>query len=150
MPALVLLLGLTGWFGTSRMVRAQVLTLREQDLTTAARALGARDREILWRHLLPNVTSTVIVAATLSLGNVIILEAALSYLGIGIRPPTPSWGNIIEEGSSQLATVWWMALFPGLAIVDHGARDQCPRRRAARRARPAHAWTARDRAASSR
>ena len=116
-PALVLLLGLTGWFGTSRMVRAHVLTLREQDLTTAARALGARDREILWRHLLPNVLSTLIVAATLSLGNVIILEASLSYLGIGIRPPTPSWGNIIEEGSSQLATVWWMALFPGIAIV---------------------------------
>jgi len=116
-PTLVLLLGVTGWFGTSRMVRAQVLSLREQDLTTAARALGARDREILWRHLLPNVASTVIVAATLSLGNVIILEAALSYLGIGIRPPTPSWGNIIQDGSSQLASAWWMALFPGLAIV---------------------------------
>lgn len=115
--ALVLLLGLTGWFGTSRLVRAQVLSLREQDLTTAARALGARDREILWRHLLPNVLSTVVVAATLALGHVIILEATLSYLGIGVRPPTPSWGNIIEEGSSQLATVWWMALFPGIAIV---------------------------------
>ena len=137
-PTLVLLLGFTGWFGTSRLVRAQVLTLREQDLTTAARALGARDREILWRHLLPNIVSTVIVAATLSLGNVIILEASLSYLGVGIRPPTPSWGNIIEEGSSALGTVWWMALFPGIAIVADRARDQHPRRRAARRPRPAH------------
>jgi peptide/nickel transport system permease protein len=115
--ALILLLGLTGWFGTSRMVRAQVLSLREQDLTIAARALGARDREILWRHLLPNVSSTIIVAATLSLGNVIIVEAALSYLGIGVSPPTPSWGNIIQDGSGQLASAWWMALFPGLAIV---------------------------------
>jgi len=116
-PVLILLIGGTGWFGTSRLVRGQVLSLREQDLTTAARALGARDREILWRHLLPNVSSSVIVAATLSLGNVIILEAALSYLSIGIRPPTPSWGNIIEEGASQLFSTWWLGLFPGLAIV---------------------------------
>jgi peptide/nickel transport system permease protein len=117
LPWLILLIGLTGWFSTSRLVRAQVLALREQDITVAARALGARDREILWRHLLPNVATTVIVAATLALGHVVYLEAALSYLGIGVHPPTPSWGNIIQEGSEQLATLWWLSVFPGLAIV---------------------------------
>ena len=116
-PVLVLLIGLTGWFGTSRLVRGQVLSLREQEMTVAARALGARDREILWRHLLPNLLSTVIVSATLALGNVVILEAALGYLGIGVRPPTPTWGNIIQEGSEQIASLWWMSVFPGLAIV---------------------------------
>jgi peptide/nickel transport system permease protein len=117
LPWLILLIGLTGWFSTSRLVRAQVLALREQDLTVAARALGARDREILWRHLLPNVSTTVIVAGTLALGHVVYLEAALSYLGIGVHPPTPSWGNLIQEGSEQIVTLWWMSVFPGLAIV---------------------------------
>ena len=101
LPWLILLIGLTGWFSTSRLVRAQVLALREQDLTVAARALGARDREILWRHLLPNVATTVIVAATLALGHVVYLEAALSYLGIGVRPPTPSWGTSSRKARSS-------------------------------------------------
>ena len=114
---LIVLIGVTGWYPTSRLVRAQVLALREQDLTVAARALGARDREILWRHLLPNVISTVVVAGTLSLGSVIYLEAALGYLAIGVRPPTPSWGNMIYDGASQLGTDWWLVLFPGLAIL---------------------------------
>jgi len=117
MLALVLLLGLTGWFGVSRLVRAEVLALREQDMVLAARALGARDREILRRHILPNVISPVVVAATLGIAQVIILEAGLSYLGIGVRPPTASWGNMIQDGSGQLASVWWVSLFPGLAIV---------------------------------
>lgn len=117
LPALIVLIGITGWFQTSRLVRAQVLALREQELTVAARALGARDREILWRHLLPNVLSTVIVSGTLAIGSVVYLEAALGYLGIGVRPPTPSWGNIIQDGASQLETAWWVALFPGLGIV---------------------------------
>lgn len=117
LPALVVLIGVTGWYSTSRLVRGEVLALRERDLTVAARALGARDREILWRHLVPNVLSTVIVAGTLSLGSVIYLEAALGYLGIGVRPPTASWGNIIQEGASQAGSLWWLLLFPGLAIV---------------------------------
>ncbi len=117
LPALILLIGLTGWFGTSRLVRAQVMALREQDFAVAARALGARDREILWRHLLPNVASTVIVAGTLAIGHVVYLEAALSFLGIGVHPPTSSWGNIIQEGAENLSAYWWLSLFPGLAIV---------------------------------
>jgi len=115
--ALIVLIGVTGWFPTSRLVRAQVLSLRNQDFAVAARALGARDHEILLRHLLPNALSTVVVAGTLSLGSVIYLEAALGYLGIGVRPPTPSWGNILHEGANALGSLWWMALFPGIAIL---------------------------------
>ena len=115
--ALVLVLGLTGWFATSRLVRAQVLALKTEEMVVAARALGARNRRILWRHILPGVTSTVVVAATLGIGNVIILEAGLSFLGVGVQPPTASWGNIITDGRSNVAGLWWMSLFPGLAIV---------------------------------
>jgi len=117
LPALILVLGLTGWFGVSRIVRGQVLAVKERDMVLAARALGARDGAILWRHVLPNVISPVIVAATLGLGNVIVLEAGLSYLGIGVQQPLASWGNIIQDGSDQLTTLWWISLFPGLAIV---------------------------------
>ncbi len=115
--ALILALGFTGWFGVSRLVRAEVLSLKERDMVVAARALGARDHEIILRHILPNVLSPVVVAATLGIANVIIIEAGLSYLGIGVRPPLPSWGNMIQDGVSQIATVWWVSLFPGLAIV---------------------------------
>ena len=115
--ALVLILGLTGWFATSRLVRAQVLALKTEEMVVAARALGARNRRILWRHILPGVTSTIVVAATLGIGNVIILEAGLSFLGVGVQPPTASWGNVISDGASNVAGLWWMSLFPGLAIV---------------------------------
>jgi peptide/nickel transport system permease protein len=115
--ALVLILGLTGWFATSRLVRAQVLALKAEEMVVAARALGARNRRILWRHILPGVTSTIVVAATLGIGHVIILEAGLSFLGVGVQPPTASWGNIISDGASNVGGLWWMSLFPGLAIV---------------------------------
>lgn len=117
LPMLVLVLGLTGWFATSRLVRERVRALSRQDFALAARAIGARDRRVLWRHVLPNALSPVIVAATLGIGNVIVLEAALSYLGIGVRPPHASWGNIIQDGADQIATAWWIALFPGLAML---------------------------------
>ena len=117
LPMLVLVLGLTGWFGTSRLVRERVRALSKQDFTLAARAMGARDLRVLWRHVIPNALSPVIVAATLGIGNVIVLEAALSYLGIGVRPPHASWGNIIEDGADQIGSAWWIALFPGLAML---------------------------------
>ncbi|HJR62904.1 MAG TPA: ABC transporter permease [Gemmatimonadaceae bacterium] len=117
LPALVLLLGLTGWFGVSRLVRAQVMVVKELDMVAAARALGVGDGRILWRYVLPNALAPVIVAATLAIGNVVILEAGLSYLGIGVRQPLASWGNIIGDGSGDVATLWWISLFPGLAIV---------------------------------
>lgn len=117
LPVLVLLLGGTGWFGVSRIVRAQVLSLREREMVLAARALGARDRDVLWRHILPNVLSPVVVAGTLGIAQVIIIEAGLSYLGIGVQPPAASWGNMIQDGADQIGTLWWISTFPGLAIV---------------------------------
>ena len=114
---LVVVLGGTGWFGLSRMVRAQVLSLRELDFVTAARAVGATGPRILLRHILPNVLPTIIVAATLGIGHVIILEAGLSYLGLGVQPPSASWGSIIQDGADQIGTAWWISLFPGLLIV---------------------------------
>jgi peptide/nickel transport system permease protein len=115
--ALVVFLGLTGWFGVSRIVRGQVLALKHAEFVTAAQALGASRRRILWRHLLPNLVSPIVVAATLGVAHVIVLEAGLSYLGIGVPQPLASWGNIIQDGSDQVATLWWMALFPGLFMV---------------------------------
>jgi peptide/nickel transport system permease protein len=115
--ALVIFLGLTGWFGLSRIVRGQVLALKQAEFVTAARALGATRRRILWRHLLPNLVSPIVVAATLGVAHVIVLEAGLSYLGIGVPPPSASWGNIILDGADQVATLWWMSLFPGLFMV---------------------------------
>jgi peptide/nickel transport system permease protein len=115
--ALILFLGLTGWFGLSRIVRGQVLALKHAEFVTAAQALGATRVRILIRHLLPNLISPIVVAATLGVAHVIVLEAGLSYLGIGVPQPLASWGNIILDGADQVATLWWMSLFPGLFMV---------------------------------
>jgi ABC-type dipeptide/oligopeptide/nickel transport system permease subunit len=115
--ALILFLGLTGWFGLSRLVRGQVLALKHAEFVAAAQALGASRRRILTRHLLPNLISPIVVAATLGIAHVIVLEAGLSYLGIGVPQPLASWGNIIQDGADQVATLWWMSLFPGLFMV---------------------------------
>jgi ABC-type dipeptide/oligopeptide/nickel transport system permease subunit len=115
--ALILFLGLTGWFGLSRIVRGQVLALKHAEFVTAAQALGASRRRILVRHLLPNLVSPIAVAATLGVAHVIVLEAGLSFLGIGVPQPLASWGNIIQDGVDQIATLWWMSFFPGLFMV---------------------------------
>jgi ABC-type dipeptide/oligopeptide/nickel transport system permease subunit len=113
----ILILALVNWTYLARIARAEVLKLREMDFVEAARALGASDRALLVRHLLPNLTGPVIVFATLSLAGNILLESALSFLGVGIQPPTPSWGNIIQEGVQFYSVAWWITLFPGLAIL---------------------------------
>src|SRR5467141_2925576 len=115
--ALILFLGLTGWFALSRIVRGQVLALKHAEFVTAAQALGASRRRILVRHLLPNLISPIVVAATVGVAHVIVLEAGLSYLGIGVPQPLASWGNIIQDGADQVAALWWMSLFPGLFMV---------------------------------
>ena len=115
--ALILFLGLTGWFGLSRIVRGQVLALKHAEFVTAAQALGASRRRILVKHLLPNLVSPIAVAATLGVAHVIVLEAGLSFLGIGVPQPLASWGNIIQDGVDQIATLWWMSFFPGLFMV---------------------------------
>lgn len=114
---LTLLMAGTGWFAVSRLVRAETLALRDREFVLAARALGAPTPRLLVRHVLPNVLAPALVAAALSIANVILLEAALSYLGIGVRPPTASWGTIIEDGAERVAELWWLTLFPGLAIL---------------------------------
>jgi peptide/nickel transport system permease protein len=117
LTVLVLAIGLTSWFGTSRLVRAEVLSLRERDFVAAARALGAGPARVILRHVLPNAAAPIIVSATLGIGNVLLLEAGLSFLGIGVAPPTASWGNMIADGAPTLATAPWTTLFPGLAIA---------------------------------
>ncbi|MEO5580329.1 MAG: ABC transporter permease [Gemmatimonadaceae bacterium] len=115
--AFVVALGATGWYGLARLVRGQVLALKERDFVASAGALGASHGRILFRHILPNVASPIVVAAVLGIGQVIVLEAGLSYLGIGVHTPTASWGSIVQDGSDQIASHWWISLFPGLAIV---------------------------------
>ncbi len=113
----VTVLGLTGWMSVARIVRGEVLTLREREFVQAAKVLGMSDGRIIRRHIIPNTLAPVIVYATLGIGNTILLEAALSFLGLGVQPPTPSWGNMINDGRDSLITAWWISTFPGLAIV---------------------------------
>jgi peptide/nickel transport system permease protein len=115
--SLILLLGLTGWFATSRLVRGEVLSLRERPFTEAARAVGARSWRIITRHILPNALAPLIISAALGIGHMMLLEAGLSFLGVGVAPPAPSWGNMIAEGREQINTAPWTSLFPGLAIA---------------------------------
>ncbi|HMV33041.1 MAG TPA: ABC transporter permease [Gemmatimonadales bacterium] len=114
---LILAIGATGWFGTSRLVRAEVLRLRTLDFVLGARALGAGPRRVVFRHLLPNVLGPLTAATTLAVGDVILLEAGLSFLGLGVQPPTPSWGGMILAARSDLVNAPWVSLAPGLAIV---------------------------------
>jgi peptide/nickel transport system permease protein len=114
---LIVVLGVTGWITYARIVRGEVLTLRERDFVAAARALGAHDWWILRRHLLPNVLPPITVVATFSVARTIIAEASLSFLGLGIPAPQPSWGAMLDEGRNYITTGWWLALFPGLAIL---------------------------------
>jgi peptide/nickel transport system permease protein len=114
---IVLVLGLTLWPTTARIVRAEVLSVRERPFVEAARALGYSRRRIILRHVVPNVLAPVIVAATLGIGDTIILEAGLSFLGLGVQPPYPSWGTMVADGRNNLLGAWWLATFPGLAIA---------------------------------
>jgi peptide/nickel transport system permease protein len=113
----VIILGLTGWMSVARIVRGEILSLREREFVQAAKALGMSHTRIITRHILPNTLAPIIVFATLGIGNTILIEAGLSFLGLGVQPPTPSWGNMITDGRDALITAWWIATFPGLAIV---------------------------------
>ncbi len=113
----IAVLGATGWMNTARLVRAEVLGIRERDYVRAAVALGLPARRILWRHVLPNALAPVVVSATLMIGQTILTESMLSYLGLGVQVPTPSWGTMIREGQAVFPGVWWLSAFPGLAIT---------------------------------
>ncbi len=114
---IMVVIGLTSWMGVARLVRAEVMSLKERDFVLSARAVGCSNIRIMFRHILPNALSPVWVAATLGVAGAILLESALSFLGLGVQPPTPSWGAIITEGKDNLEIAWWLTLFPGLAIL---------------------------------
>lgn len=110
-------LAATGWMAVARLVRAEVLGVRRRDFVDAARALGATEGRLLWRHVLPNALGAALVATSLGVGNAILLESGLSFLGLGIQPPAPSWGNLIAGGRELIVTAPWVALVPGLALI---------------------------------
>jgi peptide/nickel transport system permease protein len=114
---LIIVLALSGWVTYARVVRSEVLSVRERDYVQAARAVGLHDGRIMLRHILPNVAAPIVVVASLELARVVVLEAALSFLGLGVQPPTPSWGRMLADGRDFLATAWWISTFPGLAIM---------------------------------
>jgi peptide/nickel transport system permease protein len=114
---IMIIIGLTGWMGVARLVRAEVLSLRERDFVVAARCIGASHTRIIFRHILPNAMSPVYVSATLGVAGAILTESALSFLGIGVQPPVPSWGNMLTAGKDYLEFAWWLSLFPGTAIL---------------------------------
>jgi peptide/nickel transport system permease protein len=114
---LMLVLGVTGWMSYGRLVRGEVLSVRETEFVLAARAIGCRDSSIMFRHILPNVAQPLLIFASLDVAAMILAEASLSFLGLGVVPPTPSWGSMIADGRDYLATSWWVSVFPGLAIL---------------------------------
>ncbi|MFC4453973.1 oligopeptide ABC transporter permease [Deinococcus sonorensis] len=116
-PLLICIVGGLSWMGTARLVRGQFLSLREREFVEASRALGGRDNRIMFRHILPNAVGPIIVSTTLSVGGAIMLESALSFLGLGVQPPTPTWGNLLNYASQWLTAAPWLALFPGLMIL---------------------------------
>lgn len=115
--SLILLLGATTWPLTSRLTRAEVLSLKERDFVIAARGLGAGPMHVFWRHLLPHALTPLVVTATLQIGALILFEASLSFLGFGVQPPEPSWGNMIADGRGQMFSAWWVVVFPGAALT---------------------------------
>ncbi len=115
-PVLILMLGLTSWGVNARVVRAQVLSLKEKEFVEAARSLGASPGRIIMRHIFPNIVPILIVDATLRVALVILIEGGLSFLGVGVQPPTPSWGNMISDGGALLRRAWWVSVFPGIFL----------------------------------
>ena len=116
-PTLVVVIGLSGWVSYARILRSQVLSLRSREFVDAVHALGGSVLRIVVRHVLPNVLSSLVVIATLELARAIVLEATLSFLGLGVQPPTPSWGGMVHEGREYLDSAWWISTWPGLVLM---------------------------------
>jgi peptide/nickel transport system permease protein len=114
---IILIIGLLGWMGLSRIVRSLVLSLKEQEFVVSAKAIGATDVQIIFKHILPNCIAPIVVSATLGIGGAIITEAYLSFLGFGVQPPTATWGNILERARDNISRYWWLAFFPGMLIT---------------------------------
>lgn len=114
---IMVVIGVTGWMDVARLVRAEFLTLKERDFVDAARALGISNKRLIIRHILPNALSPVFVAATFGVAGAILTESGLSFLGLGVQPPDPSWGNILTAGKDNIEIAWWLSVYPGLAIL---------------------------------
>ncbi len=114
---IMVVIGLTSWMGVTRLVRAEFMSLRQRDFVLAAQITGASNARIIFSHILPNAVAPVLVTITLGVGGAILTESALSFLGIGVQPPTPSWGNMLTEGKDNLEIAWWLSVFPGMAIL---------------------------------
>jgi len=114
---IMIVIGLTAWMGVARLVRAEFLSLKEREFVLAARAVGASDFRIIFRHIMINSMAPVLVSAVLGIAGAVLVESALSFLGIGVQPPTPSWGNILTLGKDNIEIAWWLSVFPGLAIL---------------------------------
>jgi peptide/nickel transport system permease protein len=117
MTLLIILAGISSWMGFARTVRAQVLSLGNREFVQASRAIGATDQRVLVRHLLPNISSIVIVLVTVQIRGMILFEASMSFLGLGVPPPAPSWGSMISSGRDYILTAWWISVIPGVALV---------------------------------
>ncbi|HPP07264.1 MAG TPA: ABC transporter permease [Syntrophorhabdaceae bacterium] len=113
---IMIVIGLTNWMGIARLVRAEVLSIKNKEFVLAAKAQGFSEKRIIFSHILPNALTPVYVVATLGIGGAILTESALSFLGIGVQPPTPSWGNILTQAKDNIEVAWWLSLYPGLAI----------------------------------
>jgi peptide/nickel transport system permease protein len=116
-PTLIVVIGLSGWMSYARVLRSQVLVLRSREFVDAIHALGGSVGRVVTRHILPNVLSSLVVIATLELARSIVAEATLSFLGLGVQPPTPSWGGMVQEGREYLDSAWWISTFPGLVLM---------------------------------
>lgn len=114
---IMVVIGVTSWMGVTRLVRAEFLSIRERDFVQAAIAQGASDLRIIFLHILPNAMAPILVAATLGVASAVLIESGLSFLGIGVQPPDPSWGNMLTEGKDNIEIAWWLSLFPGVAIL---------------------------------
>ncbi|MCX8027928.1 MAG: ABC transporter permease [Thermodesulfovibrionales bacterium] len=117
LSTIMIVIGITGWMDVSRLVRAEFLSLKEREFVFAAKAIGMTDWRIIWRHILPNALSPVFVSATFGVAGAILVESGLSFLGLGVQPPEPSWGNILTSGKDNITVAWWLSVFPGLAIL---------------------------------
>jgi peptide/nickel transport system permease protein len=114
---IMIIIGITSWMGVARLVRAEFLSLKEREYVLAARAVGASNMRIIFRHIMINSLAPVLVSAVLGIAGAVLVESSLSFLGIGVQPPTPSWGNILTLGKDNMETAWWLSVFPGLAIL---------------------------------
>jgi len=114
---IMIIIGLTSWMEPARLIRAEFITLKEREFVIAAHAIGATDSRIIMKHILPNGLSPILVSATMGIGGAILIESGLSFLGLGVQPPTPSWGSLLSSGKDNIEIAWWLSAFPGLAIL---------------------------------